>query len=205
MKSVPHTVVFDLGGVLIDWNPRHLYRKLFGGDEAAMEHFLSEIASFEWNHEQDAGRSISEGIELLVQRHPDHADMIRAYRDRWLEMIDGVLEGTVDILARLRAKNVPLYALTNWSAETFPIAQQHFDCLSWFKGVVVSGAEKIAKPDPRIFAILIERFGLEPASTVFIDDQPRNVAAAAKAGLVALHFIDAPKLEADLRGLGLTF
>jgi 2-haloacid dehalogenase len=205
MTSVPLTVVFDLGGVLIDWNPRYLYRKLFAGDEAAMERFLAEIATFDWNHQQDAGRSIAEGIALLIERHPDQADLISAYRDRWLEMIGGVFEGTVEILSRLRGKGVPLFALTNWSAETFPIAQANFDFLSWFDGVVVSGVEKVAKPDPRIYATLIERYKLDPARTIFIDDQPRNITAAAEAGLIALHFTDSPKLEADLRTLGLAF
>lgn len=202
MSSVPYTIVFDLGGVLIDWDPRYLYRKLFAGDEAAMERFLTEITSFDWNHEQDAGRPIAEGIALLIERHPDQAELIQAYRDRWIEMIGGVFDGTLDILTRLRAKGTPLLALTNWSAETYPLALENFEFLSWFDGIVVSGIEKIAKPDPRIFALLIERYRLDPARTLFIDDQPRNIEAAKKAGLVALHFTGPAKLEADLLALG---
>jgi 2-haloacid dehalogenase len=203
MSLVPHTIVFDLGGVLIDWNPRHLYRKLFAGDEAAMETFLAEIVTFEWNHEQDAGRPFAEGIALLLERDPDQAAMIQAFHDRWPEMMGGAIEETVDIFRRLRQSGIPVYALTNFYSETFPVARESFDFMSWFNGIVVSGDEKIAKPDPRIFAILIDRYDLDPARTVYIDDLPRNVDAATQAGFTALHFTGAEKLETDLRGLGM--
>ena len=203
MTPVPHTVVFDLGGVLIDWNPRHLYRKLFAGDEAAMEKFLAEIVTFEWNHEQDAGRPFAEGIALLLELHPEQAAMIQAFHDRWPEMMGGAIGGTVDIFSRLRKNEIPVYALTNFYSETFPVARDSFDFMSWFNGIVVSGDEKIAKPDPRIFAILIERYDLDPARTIYIDDLPRNVDAAARAGFITLHFTGAEKLETDLRALGM--
>ncbi len=155
-------MVFDLGGVLIDWDPRHLYRKLFAGDQAAMEQFLATVCTHEWNRRQDAGRSFAEGARLLKAEHPDKGELIDAYGSRFDEMIAGPISGSVEILAELRDRGIPLYGLTNWSAETYPAALDRFAFLRWFRGILVSGEVGVIKPDPRIFALLIERFAVEP-------------------------------------------
>lgn len=203
MATRPEAVVFDLGGVLIDWNPRHLYRQLFDGDEAAMEQFLAEIATQDWNAQQDAGRSWREAVDALVALHPDWRDLIVAYDERWPEMLAGPIDGTVEILADLRRAGVRLVALSNWSAEKFPIARQRYEFLGWFETIVVSGEVGMAKPDPRIFRHLLERTGLAAASTVFVDDSPANVEVATELGMTALLFRDPPRLRADLHALGL--
>src|SRR5208283_4819720 len=131
--------VFDLGGVLIDWNPRHLYRKLFNGDDVAMEHFLATVCTSQWNLQQDAGRSLAEACALLRSEFPAHAKMIDAWMERYDEMLAGPIQGTVDLLAELRSRDIPIYALSNWSIETFPAAQKRFDFLHWFRGMLLSG------------------------------------------------------------------
>jgi 2-haloacid dehalogenase len=198
----PTAVVFDLGGVLIDWNPRHLYRQLIA-DEEEMERFVREVVSPEWNLEHDRGRSFADGIAQLSAEHPDQVDLITAFRDRWPEMLGGAIEPTVEILAELRAAHVRLLALTNWSAETFPIGAARFPFLAWFEAVIVSGEERLVKPDPAIFRLLTERHGLKPGRTVFVDDLAANVAAAADLGFRALQFTDAPSLRRELVALGL--
>jgi 2-haloacid dehalogenase len=195
-------VVFDLGGVLIDWDPRYLYRKLLA-DEAAVEEFLATVCTPEWNAEQDRGRPFAEAVAELVERHPAHAAAIAAYHERWTEMLGGEVPGTVAVLAELRAAGVPLYALSNWSAETFRLTRGRFPFLEWFDGLVVSGEERVTKPDRRIFELLLERFGLAPAATVFVDDSPANVAAARDLGIDAVHFRDAGGLRRDLAARGL--
>lgn len=196
------SVVFDLGGVVIDWNPRYLYRKLFNGDEAAMEHFLAHVCNGPWNLAQDAGRSWAEAIEVLSAEHPQHRPLISAYRARWDEMLNGPIPGTLDILAELRDKGIPLYALTNWSSETFPIAKERYDFLGWFRDILVSGDEKLIKPDRRIYELLLSRNGLTAAESVFIDDALHNVAGARAAGMAALHFQSPERLRADLVSAG---
>lgn len=196
-------VVFDLGGVLLDWNPRHLYRKLFAGDEAAMERFLADVCSGEWNAQQDAGRPFADAVAALMPRHAAQRALIEAWRDRFGEMIPGTLDETVAVAAELKARGVPLYALTNWSHETFPAQARRFECLSWFDGIVVSGAERVMKPDPRIFEILLARYGIDPATAVFIDDNPGNARAAAALGLHGIHFRSAAGLRRELATLGL--
>ena len=195
-------VVFDLGGVLIDWDPRHLYRKLLA-DEAAVEEFLATVCTPEWNAEQDRGRPFAEGVAELVERHPAHAAAITAYHERWTEMLGGEIPGTVAVLAELRAAGVPLYALSNWSAETFRLTRGRFPFLEWFDGLVVSGEEGVTKPDRRIFELLIERFGLVPAATVFVDDSAANVTAARGLGLDAVRFRGVGGLRCDLAVRGL--
>jgi len=194
--------VFDLGGVLIDWNPRYLYRTLFD-DEAAMEDFLTRVCSPEWNAHQDAGRPFAEAVELLARQHPHHRELIAAYWERWLETLGGPIEPTVQVLAELRASGVPLFALTNWSAETFPLARPTYPFLEWFDGIVVSGEVRLAKPDERIFRHLLDHHGLEPEATVFIDDSELNVRAAAGVGMQAIRFEGAEALRRELVGLGL--
>jgi 2-haloacid dehalogenase len=190
-------VVFDLGGVLIDWDPRHLYRKLLA-DEAAVEEFLATVCTPEWNAELDRGRPFAEGVAELVERHPEHAAAIAAYHERWPEMVAGDIPGTVEVLAELRAAGVPLYALTNWSAETFAITRGRFEFLEWFDGLLVSGEERVTKPDPAIFQLLLDRFGLDPTATVFVDDSAANVAAARRLGFDAIGFTGHEELRREL-------
>jgi 2-haloacid dehalogenase len=195
--------VFDLGGVLIDWNPRYLYRQLFDGDEAAMERFLAEICNNDWNLQQDAGRPFAEACALLVARHPGQKHLIEAYRARWIEMLAGPIHGTVEILRELRDRGTPLYALTNWSAETFPLARERYDFLHWFQATVVSGVEKVVKPDPRIYRLLLERHDIDPAASVYIDDNPINARVATELGLHGIHFTGPDALSDDLKRVGL--
>jgi 2-haloacid dehalogenase len=202
MTDRPVAVVFDLGGVLIDWDPRHLYRHLIP-DEAEMERFLREVVSAEWNLEHDRGRPFAEGVALLKREHPDQAGLIEAFRERWPETLGGAIEGTVEILAELRTSGIRLLALTNWSAETWPIGRARFPFLAWFEAVIVSGEERLVKPDPAIFRILVDRHGLDPATTVFVDDLARNVEAAASLGFRTILFTTPAALRRDLRAEGL--
>lgn len=195
--------VFDLGGVLIDWDPRHLYRRLFAGDEAAMEDFLATVCTPEWNRCQDAGRSFAEAEAEAIARYPDKRELITAWLRHFDEMVPGAIEGTVAVLARLRARGVPLYALSNWSAETFGLSRSRFPFLEWFRGIVVSGEERVLKPDPRIFALLLERYGIDPGRAVFIDDSPANTAAAEAIGMHAIRFVSPAQLTQELQALGL--
>jgi 2-haloacid dehalogenase len=197
------TVIFDLGGVLLDWNPRHLYRQLFAEDEAAMEHFLATVCTGEWNRQQDAGRLVAEAAHLLTAEHPDKAALIDAYYTRHLDMIAGPIDGTLAILSELHARGTPLYFLSNYSAETYPLALERFDFLSWFEGGIVSGEHGIIKPDPAIYALLLGRFGIDPHRAVFIDDVPANAEAARPFGIHPIHFRDPDALRAELAGLGL--
>ncbi|MBV9014252.1 MAG: HAD family phosphatase [Alphaproteobacteria bacterium] len=196
-------VVFDLGGVLIEWDPRHLYRKLFAGDEAAMEHFLANVCTHDWNRGQDAGRSFAEACGLLKAEHPDKAELIDAYFARFDEMMPGPIEGSVEILSELRARGTPLYCLTNFSAETYPPTFERFAFLRWFRGVLVSGEVGVIKPDPRIFELLIERFGIDPRRAVYIDDVAANAMAARPFGIRGIHFTSPDALREELAVLGL--
>jgi len=198
----PTTVVFDLGGVLIDWDPRYLYRQLFD-DPDEMESFLAEVTTAEWNAHQDAGRPWAEAIELLVAEHPERRELIEAFHGRWPEMLAGEIPGTVHVLAELRAAGVRLVALSNWSAEMFPIARERFDFLAWFEGIVISGDVGVNKPDRRIFELLMDRFGIEPAAALFIDDSSANVDAATALGSHAIQFTDPKALRVELVRLGL--
>lgn len=168
-----------------------------------MERFLAEVCTNDWNLQQDAGRSWAEAIAVLKEQHPSHTALIDAFRERWPEMIAGPIHDTVDILRELKAAGTPLYALTNWSHETFPLALDRFDFLHWFDGVVVSGQERLVKPDPRIYHVLVERHGLRPSEIVFIDDNPRNAQAATAIGMHGIHFVGADRLRGDLIALGL--
>ena len=195
------TVVFDLGNVLIGWDPRRLYRQLID-DEAQMEWFLSEVCNSEWNEQQDAGRPWAEGTALLRARFPEHAELIDAYHLRWKETLVGPIDGSVAILAELKARGVRLLALTNWSQETFPIARQLYPFLQWFEGIVVSGEECLVKPDSRIYQRLLERYAVDPTAALYIDDSARNVAAAAALGMHGWWFRDPAGLRERLVELG---
>jgi 2-haloacid dehalogenase len=196
-------VVFDLGGVLIDWDPRHLYRKMFGGDDAAMEAFLATVCTPEWNARQDAGRPFAEAVAQLVDDFPSERERIVAFHERWPETLGEGIAGTVAILGELHARAVPLYALSNWSAETFPVARERFPFLGLFDAIVISGQERISKPDPRLFRVLFDRYRLDPRDAVFVDDAPRNVEVAAEMGMHALHFTGPGPLRTALEALGL--
>jgi len=196
-------VVFDVGGVLLEWDPRHLYRKLFDGDDAAMEHFLSNVCTVEWNECQDAGRTFADAAAELLPAHADKADLIHAFGHRFDEMIPGAIDESVDILRELKRAGVPLYAITNWSAETFPSARKRFDFFAEFDGIVVSGEERVIKPDPRIFHILLERYDIPANAAVFIDDNPANAAVATSLGMHGIHFRSPAELRRELTVLGI--
>jgi 2-haloacid dehalogenase len=202
MSKPVDTVVFDLGNVLIAWDPRRLYRQLID-DEERMDWFLREVCNSAWNEQQDAGRSWSEATALLRGRYPEHADLIDAYHLRWEETLVGPIEGTVALLGELKARGVRLLALTNWSQETFPIARQRFPFLQWFEGIVVSGEERLIKPDPRIYQRLLERYAVDPARVLYIDDSQRNVAAAEALGMQGWWFHEPDGLRARLHELNL--
>ncbi len=196
------TVVFDLGGVLVDWNPRYLYRQLFA-DSAAMEEFLATVCNQSWNEKQDAGRPFATGVAELIADHPEHADHIRAYDQRWAEMLGGPISGSVDLLGELDQAGVPLYALSNWSAEKFVHARARFAFLDRFRAIVISGEVGVNKPDPRIFTALIDGYQLDRAELIFIDDVVANVAAARAQGIAAIHFRDPAQLRRELEVRGL--
>ena len=190
--------IFDLGGVVVDWNPRYLYRKLFNGNETAMEDFLATVCTPSWNEQQDAGRSFADGCDSLRRLHPDKAELIDAWFQRYDEMLGGEIPGTVEVLRELRSRKVPIYALSNWSAETFPIAVNRFECLRWFHGVLLSGEAKVLKPDRRIFEIFLHTFRIEPSRAVYIDDRRENVEAAMELGMRGIVFRDSRTLRAEL-------
>jgi 2-haloacid dehalogenase len=197
--TVKQAMVFDLGGVLIDWNPRHLYRKMFDGDEERMERFLSEVCSSEWNARQDEGRPFAEATAELISRHPGQAGFIRAFFDRWPEMVAGAIEQTVEILAELKGAGHQLYALSNWSAETFPHARKRFRFFDWFDLTVISGEIGMVKPNREIFDFLLEKSGRRAEECVFIDDSPANAEAARALGFDAIHFRTPRQLRDDLK------
>ncbi len=194
--------MFDLGGVLLDWNPRYLYRKLFA-DEAAMEHFLAEVCTMEWHEANDRGVPFEVTCAQLAAQHPEHAEHIWAWGTRTEEMVGGAIDGTVEILGELaRGGSVRLFALTNMEAHTYPLRRERYEFLRWFEGTVVSSAEGVIKPDPRIYRVLLERYGLTPASTLMIDDNPRNVEAARALGMPAVLFESPAALCAALTEAG---
>jgi 2-haloacid dehalogenase len=193
-----NTVIFDLGGVLIDWNPRYLYRKIFNTEEE-INWFLENVCTPEWNDHQDAGRSFEEATNELIAKFPDHESAIRAWYGRWQETIGGRIHKTVELLEEIKAsKKYKLYALTNWSAETFPWALANFDFLHWFDGIVVSGVEKTRKPFPEFYKILFDRYQINPAQAIFIDDNIKNVEGALKVGLPTIHFQSAEQTKKEL-------
>ncbi|WP_336514770.1 HAD family phosphatase [Pollutibacter soli] len=192
------TIVFDLGAVLIDWHPEHLYKNVIE-DEKERKWFLENICTSDWNEEQDAGRPLAVATEELVQKFPSHENSIRAYYGRWIEMLNGPIHGTVDIFKELKAKGkYKFYALTNWSAETFPIALEKFEFLQWFDGVLVSGEEKMRKPTHQFYQKLFDKFSFDPKYAVFIDDNKRNLVPAKELGMYAIHFTNPEDLRAEL-------
>ncbi|HWB93533.1 MAG TPA: HAD family phosphatase [Puia sp.] len=196
-----NTLVFDLGGVLIDWNPEYLYNKIFPNDEER-RWFLSTVCTLDWNEQQDEGRSLQEGTEILIKRFPAHEASIRAYYGRWKEMLGGPIHETVEIFRELKFHtNIKLYALTNWSAETFPVALELYDFLHWFDGRLVSGEEKMRKPFPEIYKLLIKRFDIDPRHSIYVDDNIRNVVPARDLGFTGIHFRTPELFREELEAL----
>jgi 2-haloacid dehalogenase len=196
-------VLFDLGKVLLDWNPRYFYSRFFDGDENAVERFLAEAVPGHWILEMDAGKPSAVAIAERQRLLPQHAELIGRWSEGWPHMLRGGIAGSVRILEELRCRGLRLYALTNFSTETFPIARQRCEFLGWFEDIVVSGEHGVVKPDPVIYELAIRRCRLEAARTVFIDDTPANVETARELGLHALHFTGPEKLRTDLVALGL--
>jgi len=199
----PPAIIFDFGGLLLDWNPRYLYRKLFPNDEQGMERFLAEIRFDEWNHLQDAGRPFSEAITELCSRHPQYCDLIRAYDERYLESIKGAIPGTVDILRCLCTEDFSLFGFSNWPAEKFFLVRPGYEFLGWFQGIVISGEVGIAKPDPRIFQALLALVGRPSGECLLIDDSPANIDAAQVLGFQTIHFRRPSQLAGELVRRGL--
>ena len=200
------TIVFDLGGVLVDWNPAYVYLEVFDGDRQKVDWFLNNICTHDWNVEQDAGRTIKEATELLVNKYPQYEAWIRIFYDRWEDMLGGPIHETVTLLDQLKDNNKHrLYALTNWSSETFPVALQRYDFLKHFEGILVSGEEKTRKPFGKIYDILLNRYQINPVKSVFIDDNYENIAAAEKAHMKGIHYKNTRQLKDALINLGVEF
>ena len=191
-------IIFDIGMVLIQWDPRNLYRKIFD-DETKMEWFLANVCTSAWNLEQDRGRSFAEAVTQITPHHPEYASEIEAFDKRWAEMIPGVIEGSVDILEALHKKGAPLYAITNWNQDKFNETKLNYPFLNLFRDIVVSGDEKLIKPDPKIFEICLKRNKLNAADCLFIDDSEKNVRGAEAVGMQAHYFTTPDKLRIDLK------
>jgi 2-haloacid dehalogenase len=195
-------IVFDIGNVLLHWDPRALYRKIFAS-EAEVDWFLTHVCPPSWNLEQDRGRSFEDAVAEAAARHPDHAEAIAAYHLRWPETLTHVIDGTVEILEDLKARDAPLYAITNWNGDKFRETKARHGFLHHFRDTVVSGDERLVKPDPAIYRLLLDRNGLEASSCLFIDDSPKNVAGAEAVGMKAHHFTSPEALRSYLNGAGL--
>ena len=190
-------IVFDFGGVLVDWNPRYFYRNIFQTEEE-MEYFLTNVCTPEWNTRTDSEMTFAEAIEMLVPKFPQYEREIRLYWDGWLDMLHAEIHESILMKESLRADGYKLYGLTNWSAETMPRAMTKFGFMKGLDGMIVSGEEGIKKPDEKIFRLLLERYNLRPEETVFFDDHIENVIAAREIGIHGIHFKDAAQAERDL-------
>jgi 2-haloacid dehalogenase len=201
-KHAIDTVIFDLGNVLIDWNPRYLYRKIFS-DEGRMERFLQDVCNMKWNELLDLGCDGRECVQELAQLHPHLSSEIGAYWERWSEMVTGDIPGTVEIFRDLRSlEKYKILALSNWSTEKFAMTRPRFEFLSWFDGIVLSGEEKMVKPDPRLYRILLDRHDVTPSRAVFIDDVQKNLDAASRLGIHTVLFTDPVELRRRLTDMG---
>lgn len=197
IKMNKKIIIFDFGGVLIDWNPRHVYRNIFN-TEAETEWFLENICTTEWNLNIDKGKPFATAVNELCAVYPEWSKEIEAFHSQWEEMLGGEIPESVEILKEVQAAGLPVYGLTNWSAETFPIAYDRYEFLRTFNGIVVSGNEKLIKPDPLIFKVMIERYDLRPEDCIFIDDNLHNIMAADKLGFKTMHFTTPFSLRGDL-------
>jgi 2-haloacid dehalogenase len=200
MKNKIDTIIFDLGGVLIDWNPEYVFLDVFHGDREKMQWFFDNICTSDWNENQDAGYPMAKATEERIALFPEYEKEIRMFYGRWVDMLGGAITGTVNILKQIiDSYQYKVVALTNWSAETFPIALKHFDFLRWFEGIVVSGEEKTRKPFDDIYYLILERFNINAENALFIDDNLRNVEAANNLGINTVHFQSPEKLLQQLK------
>ncbi len=198
-------VIFDFGGVVMDWNPHYFFKDYFNDDDK-MEFFLKNIATDEWNAEQDRGRTLAEGTEIQVAKFPQWEKELRAYYDNWTTMLRSDIPKNVEVLRKLEHSKYELFGLTNWSAETFPYALENYDFFEIFKGkIVVSGIEKLIKPDPKIWEVLLERYNIQTEESVFIDDNAKNIEVAKSLGFITVHVTENGDLEKELKDLGLQF
>ncbi len=195
-------VIFDFGNVLLEWDPRHVYRRYFPNDEAAMEKFLHEVHFMEWNAQQDKGRSFADGVAELSGQFPQYASLIQAYHENWKDSIGNHLEGTVTIMKELKQAGYRLYGLSNWSAETFPLMRDKFEFFNLLDDIVISGEVGMIKPEPEIFEHMLERIGLPASACLFIDDAPANVEQAQRMGINTIHFQSSAQLQSELHKLG---
>ena len=198
-------IIFDFGGVVMDWNPRYFFKDYFNDDEK-MEYFLKNITTDEWNIEQDRGRTLAEGTAIQVANFPEWEKEIRAYYDNWTTMLKSEIADNVAVLRKLEYSEYELFGLTNWSAETFPYALENYDFFSIFKGkIVVSGTEKLIKPNPEIWHVLLNRYQIKAEESVFIDDNFKNIEVAKSLGFICIHIKEDTDLEKELKDLGIEF
>ncbi|MFA5873366.1 MAG: HAD family phosphatase [Anaerolineales bacterium] len=202
MTSNIKAIVFDFGGVLLDWNPRNLYRRYFPDNPEAMEQFLAEINFMEWNAYQDKGRPFKEGVAILSNQYPQYSRLIQAYYETWEESVAGEIPGAVEILKRLKRKGFPLYGLSNWSVETFPAIRRKYSFFELFNDMVVSGYVNLIKPDPAIFKLLLKKIGRPARECLLIDDSDINVSIARELGFVTFQFQTPALLNTELNRLG---
>jgi 2-haloacid dehalogenase len=201
MSSPIKTIIFDFGNVLLEWDPRNVYKRFFPNDPEGMEQFLKEINFMEWNLKQDKGRPFKEGVAVLSEQFPHHAHLIQAYHDHWIDSVVGSITGTIEILKQLKQAGYPLYGLSNWSAETYPLAKEKYDFFDLFDDIVLSGEVGHIKPDPEIFRILLDKIGRPARECLFIDDSLHNIRQAEKMGFAAVHFQSPEQLKESLRDL----
>ncbi len=198
-------IIFDFGGVLVDWNPYHVYRPLFNGDDQAIDRFLDEIGFDEWNLEMDRGRPFAEGVAELSQQFPHYADLIRAYDEQWEKSVTGFIEPTVNVLRALKQAGYPLYGLSNWSYEKFQLVHHRYTFLDLLDGMVISGQVKMIKPNPRIYHLLLEKIGKPAEQCVFIDDSEKNIRAARALGFQTIHYQSPEQMQTELKQLGVAW
>jgi len=199
MTSQIKAVIFDFGGVLIGWDPRNLYSRFFPEQPQAMEDFLAEISFMEWNAQQDKGRPFAEAVALLSKQFPHRAHLISAYHEHYKETLTGSIDGTVELLHMLKEAEVPLYGLSNWSAETFAIAHHEFEFLDLFDEIIISGDVKLIKPEPEIYELCLQKIGKPANQCLFIDDLEANINTARKLGFDTVHFKSPEDLKNELQ------
>ncbi|MFN8413777.1 MAG: HAD family phosphatase [Anaerolineales bacterium] len=203
MANSIKAIIFDFGGVLIGWDPRNLYQRYFPNQPEAMEEFLNEIHFMEWNAQQDKGRSFSEAVALLSKEFPHRAELIRAYQENWADSITGQIDGSIDLLKTLKQKGFPVYGLSNWSAETFPIARKRYQVFELLDDIVLSGDINMIKPNRDIFEYTLNKIGRSANECLFIDDSEANIQTARQMGFVCIHFKSPEQLQAELQALEL--
>jgi len=198
MTSQIKAVVFDFGGVLIGWDPRNLYTRYFPDEPQAMEDFLAEISFMDWNAQQDKGRPFAEAVASLAKQFPQHANLINAYQENWRESITGIIDGTVELLWKLKKTGISLCGLSNWSTETFSMVRNEFEFFNLFDEILLSGEVKLIKPEPEIFELFLQRIGKSANECLFIDDSEPNIITARKLGFDTVHFISPEHLKNEL-------